>query len=316
MNKFAYINSLDEIKSALIDRQEYSLYHLVDHVFLKFVALKGDFITVVNEDNQKQVFSLSHMYTKRALRPDEDIFKAVFLGEHDDTHKHQIGHKINNYEQLKSTLEAYNFDGFYTLVSFDDLVNNLSKGYFFAPLYKKNNSVDMQEVYIGKTTLHDGKIEFKDNIDNFVRLHYRPKDDLLVAFYNSFLRLNKAKVLVRFAFNLIQDEESKVYPLSNCGIDMIYDQHFYMLNLNSQTLPLYNFDRYDYVAQFASYDNHAHSTMVRTAEVLVFDRLSTKFIDQLIFDSPVERDLFLSRLENSARASYEKISIVDPTKFI
>ena len=32
-----------------------------------------------------------------------------------------------------------------------------------------------------------------------IRLHNRPKDDMLVAFYQSFKRLNKDKVLVRLA---------------------------------------------------------------------------------------------------------------------
>ena len=77
-----------------------------------------------------------------------------------------------------------------------------------------------------KTQQHDGLINFKDNINHFVRLHYRPKDDMLVAFYQSFKRLNKDKVLVRLTFDCIKDEHYHIYPLANCGLDLIYDAAF------------------------------------------------------------------------------------------
>lgn len=67
MDKFIYLHSLDDIKNGLSERQDYHLYHLVDDINLRYVSLQGDFVTFINEEDEKQMFSLAHMYTKKRL---------------------------------------------------------------------------------------------------------------------------------------------------------------------------------------------------------------------------------------------------------
>jgi len=316
MDKFIYLHSLDDIKNGLSERQDYHLYHLVDDINLRYVSLQGDFVTFINDEDEKQMFSLSHMYTKKAIRPDDDLFRAHYIGVHDNAVKHDVSKTITSYEDWEKTLKAYGFDGFYMLISVDDLVNNLQAGYFYANSYKKNPTIKMDEIFVKKTQQHDGLINFKDNINHFVRLHYRPKDDMLVAFYQSFKRLNKDKVLVRLTFDFIKNEHYHIYPLANCGLDLIYDAAFYQLNLKRDNVTLHHFEKFDYVAQFSSYDNHRHSTMTRTAEVLVYDKLPTHFIDQLIFENEEEKSRFLDKLSKEKREKIQHHSSVDQSLFI
>lgn len=315
MDKFKYLHSLEDIKERLRQEEEYPFFHLVDKINLRFVAIKGDFITVINEEGQKQVFSLTHMYSKRVFKPDNDIFKVEYLGQHDNKVKHDKTSKISNYDELENTLKCYGFDGFYMLLSSEELVTTLQREYFIASALKKDPTRNLATVYLSKTSEQDRLIHFQENIDNFVRLHYRPKNDLLIAYYNAFKRLNKSKVLVRFEFKLLKDETHKVYPLPNCGLDLLYDRHFYELSLNNDSFKLYNFHKYDFVAMFSSFDNHNHSTMVRTSEVLVFEKLATKFIDRLIFESQQEKDAFLLALDEKTRTLLINICTVDSTKF-
>ncbi len=312
MEKFIYMYSLEDIKRQLATIEEYPLYHLVDEVHLLCVGVRGDFMSVIDEHKQKQTFSLSHMYQKRAIKPDNHLFKATFIGPHDDTPKHELGVKINDFSQLETVLKSYGFDGFYMLLSLDELLLNLNRKKFLAAIYRQDPAVDMTRLFQQKSQTQDGVIHFKDNISNFVRLHYRPKDDMLIAFAQAFKRQGKPSVLVRLRFDLISDGKNRVYPLSNCGLDLMYDQHFYQLNLTAKTVPLYHFEKYDFVAQFSSYDNHRHSTMVRTAEVLVFDQLSTRYIDAIIFASKSDQESYLSRVEHPEHIAL----IVDEDAFI
>ena len=314
MDKFRYLLSLNEIYSGFDQQQDYHIYHLVDQLNLKFIVRKGDFITVLNDEGEKQIFSLSHMYNRRLIRPDQGLFKVEFLGPHNDVIRHDSSKKINDYADLKLTLEKYGFDGFYTLISVEELLLTLQKGAFLSSANKKGNDYLASKFLLQKTSHQDININYKDNINHFVRLHYRPKDDMLLAFHHAFNRTNKAKVLVQLDYDLIKDAKLKVYPLANCGLDLIYDQHFYQLHLNKDTFSVYHFEKYDFVAMFSAYDNHQHSTMVRTAEVLVFDRLPTQYIKCLYFESSDEENIFLRRLEEVDL----KIDIptkIDATKF-
>ncbi|HKM02788.1 MAG TPA: hypothetical protein VJZ31_02530 [Bacilli bacterium] len=315
IDKFEYVLSLNEVKEGLAEIKEYKLYHLVDKITLTIKGIKGDFINVINEAGDPQLFSLSHMYAKKVIKPDGHLFNAKYLGRFDNEFKHDSRKKITNFDELEATLRAYDFDGFYLITALDQLVESLKEGYIRANVYKKNPELDLEALYNSKTSSQDSEIHFKENINNFVRLHYRAKDDLMLAYYNALKRLNKAKVLIRFNFDLIKDDVNRVYPLPNCGLDLIYDQHFYQLKVSEATVAQYHFEKYDYVAMFSSYDNHSHSTMVRTAEVLVYDKLATTYIDRLIFINESERIEFLLLLNDKDKSYYTNLSIVDPHKF-
>lgn len=294
MEKFIYINSLESIKEGLQSRKDYTFFHLVDQIHLVFVSLKGDFITVLNDEQKEQMFSLSHMYHKRAIQPDDDLFSANVIGQHDNDLKHKSGQLIESYSTFLATLESYGFDGFYQIMNTNFLFLTLKRKALLCARYRQDPAVNMQEVYLSKVTTQDQNIHYKENIDNFVALHYRPKNDQLLSSYHILTRQKANKVLVRFKATLLQDPNNKCYPLSNYGLDLIFDQHFYQLNLNNQNYPLYQFDKYDYVAMFSSYDNHQHSTMVRTSFVLIYDQISIEWIDALIFENEEDKILFLN----------------------
>lgn len=312
MDKFRYLHSLSDIYEQLKIRTNYPLFHLVDQLDLVITKINGDFITVLNEEGKTNVFSLSHMYHKRVIRPDHDLFQVEYIGHHEISVKHEPNKAIHDYQHLEATLKAYDFDGFYLLVSVDDLLNTMKNGNFLATRLKKDPTIDMEEVFQEKTTKQDLLVNFKDNIEYFVRLHYRAKDDLLLATYHSFVRNKKPCVLVRLSFDILLDPSNRCYPLSNCGLDLIYDQHFYQLFLTPKTFPLYHFHKYDFPSMFGDYDNHEISTMVRTAEVLVFHQLSSKYIDQLYFENNEDKDYFIRQSTQKNQALPLE---VNPTKF-
>jgi hypothetical protein len=317
MDKFRYLHDLETIKEKLLSKTDYQMFHLVDEIHLNFVSLKGDFITVKNDEDEKQIFSLSHMYNKRAIKPDNDIFIAEKMGEHDDALKHDPTKPIRNYESFINTLKLYGFDGFYQIMSVDSLLMSLKRNVFLCSRYKNEPGLDMNQVYLDKTSKQDNQIHFKENIANFVALHYRSKNDNLLANYHILVRQKLNKVLVRFKPELLVDETKKCYPLPNGGLDLIYDQHFYQLNLTKDNYSLYHFEKYDYVAMFSSYDNHRHSTMVRTANVLVFDKLSIKWIDAFIFENENDKNEFLNheKLDHPVLEKHQIKLIVDQTQF-
>lgn len=313
MDRFQYLLSLQDIYEGLDKIDSYEMFHLVDELTLHYQSRKGDFITVINEDNVSQVFSLSHMYNRRLIRPDNDLFKVQYLGPHDNDVKHDNTKKINDYDAFHYTLTQYGFDYFYILLSVDELLLSIQEKAFLSSVNKKGG-YNANEYFNKKITTQDNEINYRDNISHFVRLHYRPKDDLLLASFHAFNRLHKAQVLVGLDFDLIKDINLKVYPLSNAGLDLIYDQHFYQLNLSAETLPIYHLERYDYVAMFSSYDNHSYSTMVRGAEVLIFDRLPTSYIKVLYFPSENDKKEFLRKVEELMLNMPYELK-VDATKF-
>lgn len=313
MDRFKYLLKLHDIYEALDGVNEYPLFHLVDKVHLTYKGRKGDFITVINEEGNTQVFSLSHMYNRRLIKPDDKLFKVEFIGAHDNEVKHDVTKSIHTYDEFFDTLSTYGFDYFYLLLSVEELILSLKEKAFLSSSNKKSG-YNASEFLKHKLTVQDNEIHYKENISHFVRLHYRPKDDLLLASYHAFKRQNKALVLIGLDFNLIKDEELRVYPLPNAGLDLIYDQHFYLINLRPDTFPIYSLDKYDYVAMFSSYDNHAHSTMVRGAETLVFDKLATRYIKALYFPSESDKKEFLTKIEE-LNIDIKFDLIIDATKF-